>query len=169
MSGRRDERRFTLGCFRRTSGPVGIESLFGLPSDVRRLAGTGGSFTRALSRHTGSPVKVRRLAEGWRDHRPGRWPTSRVTRVWERRTRLESAAARVEARTEVVGPLTPRLRRAIMGLADSPLMEVLVRQPNCHRQVFEVSRQGRLIRRLAVYHIHCARVRVTEWFDIDLR
>ncbi|MFO7582294.1 chorismate--pyruvate lyase family protein [Guyparkeria sp.] len=164
-----DDRRFALGCFRGTAGPDGLEALFGLPAGIRRLAGTTGSFTRALQRHTGQPVTVRRLAEGWRDHRADRWPVPRVTRVWERRVRLQSAEARVEALTEVVGPLTPRLHRAITGLADAPLMEVLARQPLCRRQQFEVSQQGRRITRVSVYRIHLARVRVTEWFDIDLR
>ena len=169
MSAQRDDRRFALGCFRRASGPAGSSVLFGLPTDVRRLAGTAGSFTRALHRHTGHPVVVRRLAEGWRGHQPGRWPVPRVTRVWERRVRLESAGARVEALTQVVGPLSPRLFRAITGLADTPLMEVLARQPRCRCQSFTVGRQGRRITRVTVYRIHLARVRVTEWFDIDLR
>ncbi|MGM0517876.1 MAG: chorismate--pyruvate lyase family protein [Pseudomonadota bacterium] len=164
-----DDRRFALGCFRATSAPQGMGGLFGLPTDIRRLAGTPGSFTRALQRHTGRPVTVRRLAEGWRDHRADRWPVPRVARVWERRVRLESAGARVEALTEVVGPLTPRLHRAITGLADAPLMEVLARQPHCRRQQFDVRRHGRTIVRSSVYRIHLARVRVTEWFDIDLR
>ena len=163
------ERRFALGCFHRARGPAGTETLFGLPGEVRRLAGTAGSFTRALHRHTGHPVIVHRLAEGWRDHQAGRWPVPRATRVWERRVRLESADARVEARTEVVGPLSPRLFRAITGLGDTPLMEVLAQQPRCRRQVFEVRRDGRLVTRTTVYRIHLARVRVTEWFDIDLR
>ena len=169
MSATSGERRFALGCFRRASGPEGGGPLFDLPGDVRRLATTTGSFTRALHRHTGHPVIVRRLAEGWRGHEPGRWPVPRVTRVWERRVRLESADARVEARTEVVGPLSPRLFRAISGLGDTPLMEVLAQQPRCRRQSFTVNRQGRLVTRETVYRIHLARVRVTEWFEIDLR
>lgn len=163
------ERRFAPGCFRRASGPDGAGSLFGLPGDMRRLATTTGSFTRALHRHTGQPVRVRRLAEGWRGHEADRWPTPRVTRVWERRVRLESADAGVEARTEVVGPLSPRLFRAISGLGDTPLMRVLERQPRCRRLSFRVRREGRIITRETVYRIHLARVRVTEWFDIDLR
>ncbi len=166
MSG---DRRFVLGCFRAGSAPSGVEALFGLPADLRRLAGTAGSFTRALERHTGRPVTVRRLAEGWRDQHPGRWPAPRVTRVWERRVRLESGALRVEALTEVAGPLTPRLQRAITGLADAPLMAVLARQSCCQRQLFEVRREGGRITRTSVYRIHLARVRVTEWFDVDLR
>lgn len=166
MSG---DRRFALGCFRATTGPQGIEALFGLPLTIRRLAGTTGSFTRALQRHTGQPVTVHRVAEGWRDHRAGRWPVPRVTRVWERRVRLESGDARVEALTEVAGPLTPRLQRAITGLADAPLMAVLARQSHCRRRTFEVRRQGRRITRVSIYRIHLARVRVTEWIDIDLR
>ena len=169
MSIRRAERRFALGCFRAARGPDGTASLFGLPRDVRRLATTTGSFTRALRRHTGHPVIVRRLSEGWRGHQAERWPVPRVTRVWERRVRLESGDARIEACTEVAGPLSPRLFRAITGLADAPLMEVLARQPRCRRQAFEVSRKGRRITRVAVYRIHLARVRVTEWFDIDPR
>ncbi|WP_322521706.1 hypothetical protein SR882_02110 [Guyparkeria halophila] len=162
-------RRFALGCFRATARPAGDPMLFRLPAAQRRLATTTGSFTRALHRHTGHPVVVRRLDEGWRGHVAGRWPTPRVTRVWARRVRLESADARVEALTEVVGPLSPRLRRAITGLADTPLMEVLARQPRCRRLSFRVSRAGRRVSRETVYRIHLARVRVTEWFDIDLR
>jgi len=161
--------RFALGCFRRGSRPAGTAVLFGLPAGLRRLAGTAGSFTRALHRHTGHPVAVRRLAEGWRGHTAESWPLPRATRVWERRVRLESAGARVEACTEVIGPLTPRLHRAITGLGDTPLMAVLARQPRCRRETFAVSRQGRLITRTTVYRIHLARVRVTERFDIDLR
>ena len=157
------------GCFRRVNGPEGAGSLFDLPGATRRLATTTGSFTRALHRHTGHPVRVRRLAEGWRGHEAGRWPIPRVTRVWERRVRLESANARVEARTEVVGPLSPRLFRAISGLGDTPLMAVLERQPRCRRLSFRVRREGRTITRETVYRIHLARVRVTEWFAIDLR
>lgn len=161
--------RFALGCFRTTARPAGDETLFSLPAASRRLATTTGSFTQALRRHTGHPVVVRRLDEGWRGHVAGRWPTPRVTRVWERRVRLESGDARVDALTEVVGPLTPRLHRAITGLADTPLMEVLARQPLCRRLSFRVSLQGGRISRETVYRIHLARVRVTEWFDIDLR
>ncbi|MDG4868053.1 hypothetical protein P8631_08575 [Guyparkeria sp. 1SP6A2] len=166
MSG---DRRFARGCFHATKGPEGIQALFGPAAAVRRLAGTTGSFTRALQRHTGHPVTVHRLGEGWRGHQAGRWPVPRVTRVWERRVRLESAQVRIEALTEVAGPLTPRLFRAITGLADAPLMAVLARQPHCRRQSFQVRRQGRRITRVSVYRIHLARVRVTEWFDIDLR
>ncbi len=161
--------RFALGCFRTTARPTGDGMLFGLPAAQRRLASTTGSFTQALRRHTGQPVLVRRLDEGWRGQAAGRWPTPRVTRVWERRVRLESGDAWVEALTEVVGPLTPRLRGAITGLGDAPLMEVLDRQPLCRRLSFRVSLQGRRIRRETVYRIHLARVRVTEWFDIDAR
>ncbi|MFW6375433.1 MAG: chorismate--pyruvate lyase family protein [Guyparkeria sp.] len=164
-----EDRRFALGCFRATALPVGGEQLFGLPVARRRLATTTGSFTRALHRHTGHPVVVRRLSEGWRGHQAGQWPVPRGTRVWTRRVRLESGDARVEALTEVVGPLSPRLRRAITGLADTPLMEVLASQPCCRRLSFRVHRQGRTITRETVYRIHLARVRVTEWFDIDLR
>ena len=160
--------RFALGCFRGTARPAGDRMLFSLPVAQRRLATTPGSFTRALHRYTGHPVVVRRLAEGWRGHKADRWPVPRVTRVWERRVRLESADTRVEALTEVVGPLTPRLQRAITGLADTPLMEVLARQPRCRRLSFRVSRDGRRISRESVYRIHLARVRVTEWIDIDL-
>lgn len=163
MSG---DRRFALGCFRAAKGPAGIEALFGLPAATRQLAATTGSFTRALQRHTGHPVAVQRVAEGWRGHQADRWPVPRVTRVWERRVRLESAQARVEALTEVAGPLTPRLFRAITGLADAPLMAVLARQPHCRRQQFDVHRHGRTIVRTSIYRIHLARVRVTEWFDI---
>lgn len=159
--------RFALGCFRATARPVGERMLFRLPAAQRRLATTTGSFTRALHRHTGHPVVVRRLDEGWRAHVAGRWPVPRVTRVWLRRVRLESADARVEALTEVVGPLSPRLRRAITGLADTPLMEVLARQPRCRRLSFRVSLRGNRINRETVYRIHLARVRVTEWFDSD--
>ncbi|MFW6021774.1 MAG: hypothetical protein ACOCPR_06780, partial [Guyparkeria sp.] len=132
------------------------------------LATTTGSFTRALHRHTGYPVVVRRLSEGWRGHQAGRWPVPRATRVWARRVRLESGDARVEALTEVVGPLSPRLRRAVTGLADTPLMEVLARQSRCRRLSFRVHREGRRVTRETVYRIHSARVRVTEWFDIDV-
>ncbi|MFW5954883.1 MAG: chorismate--pyruvate lyase family protein, partial [Guyparkeria sp.] len=130
------DRRFTLGCFRASSGPEGIEALFGLPAGTRRLAGAAGSFTRALERHTGKPVTVRRLAEGWRGQRADRWPVPRDTRIWARRVRLESGTARVEALTEVAGvngPIPPRLHRAIVGLGDVPLMAVLARQPCCRR------------------------------------
>ena len=166
------DRRFTLGCFRASSGPEGIEALFGVPAGTRRLAAAAGSFTRALQQHTGQPVTVRRLAEGWCDQVPGRWPTPRVTRVWQRRVRLESGDARVEAVTELAGvngPIPLRLHRAIAGLGDVPLMAVLARQPRCLRQHFEVRRDGRTITRTSIYRIHLARVRVTEWFDIDLR
>jgi len=168
----RDDHRFALGCFRRASGPDGTESLFGLPGEVRRLAGTPGSFTRALRHHTGHPVVVHRLSEGWRDHGADRWPVPRATRVWERRVRLESGNARVEAMTEVAGvngPIPPQLQRAISGLGDAPLMGVLARQPRCRRLSFRVRREGRLIIREAIYRIHLARVRVIEWFDVDLR
>ncbi len=164
--------RFALGCFRATARPAGGETLFSLPAAQRRLAGTPGSFTRALHRETGHPVIVRRLAEGWRDHVPGHWPVPRATRVWQRRVRLESGAARIEAMTEVAGvngPIPPKLHRAITGLGDMPLMEVLARQPRCRRLSFRVRREGRLITRETVYRIHLARVRVTEWFDVDLR
>ena len=166
------DRRFALGCFRAASGPAGTALLFGLPGDLRRLAGTPGSFTRALHRHTGHPVIVRRLIEGWGALEADSWPVPRATRVWQRRVRLESGAARIEAMTEVVGvngPIPPKLHRAITGLGDTPLMEVLARQPRCRRLTFRVRREGRLITRETVYGIHLARVRVTEWFDIDLR
>ena len=166
-----DDRRFALGCFRASSGPQGIQTLFGVPADVRRLAGAAGSFTRALERHTGLPVHVHRLAEGWRGQRADRWPLPRNTRIWARRVRLESGTARVEALTEVAGvngPIPPRLRRAIAGLGDVPLMAVLARQPRCRRLAFEVRRDGRTITRRSVYRIHLARVRVTEWFDVEL-
>jgi len=165
------ERRFALGCFRAASGPAGTASLFGLPADLRRLAGTAGSFTRALHRHTGHPVIVRPLIEGWGAFEADSWPVPRDTRVWQRLVRLESGDARVEAMTEVAGingPIPPKLHRAITGLGDTPLMEVLARQPRCRRQVFEVSRQGRVVTRVSVYRIQLARVRVTEWFDTDL-
>jgi chorismate-pyruvate lyase len=166
------DRRFALGCFRATSRPTGIELLFGVPAGVRRLAGTPGSFTRTLQRHTGQPVSVQRLAEGWRGQNADRWPIPRGTRVWERRVRLESGKARVEALTEVAGvngPIPPRLHRAIAGLGDAPLMAVLARQPHCRRLAFDVRRDGRIITRTSIYRIHRARVRVTEWFPIDLR
>jgi len=166
-----DDRRFALGCFRASSGPYGVEALFGVPTGVRRLAGTAGSFTRALQRHTGQPVRVQRLAEGWRGQKAGHWPIPRDTRVWARRVRLESGGARVEALTEVAGvngPIPPRLRRAIAGLGDVPLMAVLARQPRCRRLAFEVRRDGRTITRVSVYRIHLARVRVTEWFGVEL-
>jgi len=166
------KRRFSLGCFRPYGGPEGIAALFGLPGEIRRLAGTAGSFTRAVREYTGHPVEVRRLHEGWRDHQPGRWPVPRATRVWERRVRLESGDFRVDALTEVAGingPIPPRLRRAITGLADTPLLEVLERQPHCRRTRFQVRREGHIITRETVYRIHLARVRVTEWFEIDQR
>ncbi|MFN2382221.1 MAG: hypothetical protein ABR561_06690 [Guyparkeria sp.] len=165
------DRRFALGCFRPGGGPPsGGEALFGVPVDVRRLAATSGSFTRALERYTGHPVRVQRLAEGWRGQKADHWPIPRDTRVWARRVRLESGDARVEALTEVAGvngPILPRLHRAIVGLGDGPLMAVLARQPRCRRLAFEVRRDGRTITRVSVYRIHLARVRVTEWFDID--
>ncbi|WP_410474666.1 chorismate--pyruvate lyase family protein [Guyparkeria sp. TX1] len=165
-----DGRPFALGCFRSVNGPEGGAALFGLPGSVRRLARTTGSFTRALHRHTGRPVVVRRLAEGWRNQKANHWPIPRDTRVWQRRVRLESGEVRVEALTEVAGvngPITPRLHRAIAGLADTPLMGILERQPLCRRLSFRVRREGRTITRETVYRIHLARVRVTEWFDID--
>ncbi len=159
--------RFALGCFHTTARPAGEKTLFGLPVALRRLASTPRSFTHALRRHTGHPVVVRRLDEGWGGHLADRWPTPRSTRVWERRVRLESGDVGIDALTEVVGPLTPRLHRAIIGLADAPLMEVLDRQPLCRRLSFRVRLQGGRISRETVYRIHLGRVRVTEWFDID--
>ena len=172
MSDLGGERRFVRGCFRRASGPAGAGSLFGVPGPVRRLAATPGSFTRALHRHTGHPVVVRPRLEGWGALEAEGWPVPRATRVWQRLVRLESGDARIEAMTEVAGvngPIPPKLHRAITGLGDTPLMAVLARQPRCHRETFAVSRRGRTITRTTVYRIHLARVRVTEWFDIDLR
>ncbi len=166
-----DGRPFALGCFQSDHGPEGGAALFGLSEGTRRLACTAGSFTRAMHRHTGRPVVVKRLAEGWRDQRANHWPVPRDTRVWQRRVRLESGEVRVEALTEVAGvngPISPRLRRAITGLGDTPLMGVLARQPCCRRLSFRVRREGRTITRETVYRIHLARVRVTEWFDVDL-
>ncbi|KTG16898.1 MULTISPECIES: hypothetical protein [unclassified Guyparkeria] len=172
MSDLGGERRFVRGCFRHASGPAGAGMLFGVPGSVRRLAGTSGSFTRALHRHTGHPVIVRPLLEGWGAPEADGWPVPRATRVWQRLVRLESGDARIEAMTEVAGvngPIPPKLHRAITGLGGTPLMEVLARQPRCRRLSFRVSREGRLITRETVYRIHLARVRVTEWFDVDLR
>lgn len=150
---------------------LSVRERFRIPADIRQLALETGSFTEALERHAGVPVRVRVLRERLLRRRrlAADCPGLPGSAHWCREVVLETGALRVWAETRVWIGGNVALLRALHGLGRRPLIQLLRVRRDCRRQFLHVAvRRGRL-RRVSLYRIGRARVCVTEVFPLRLK
>lgn len=154
------------GCQRAQASAIQVSGRMRLPRHLRDLVLTGGSFTEALQRHTGQPVRVRVCAERRRWDGVG-LPDCDVHSAgmhWSRKVALESGRFQVHAETRLWTGGNADLLRAMRRLGDTPLIRLLRDRVDCRRQYLKIRVRGDTISRTSLYRIGRAWVCVTETF-----
>jgi len=103
-----------------------------------------------------------------RERSAGQCPELPASAHWCREVVLEAGALRVWAETRVWVGGNVDLLRALHGLGDTPLIQLLRRQRDCRRQYLHVAVKGNRVRRASLYRIGRAWVCVTETFPLRL-